>query len=144
MPAPILAIADALVLLLNQPAAPGHPLHAERVALPIADLSSLPGRKVLVVPAQDETERLVDRSGRWEEVFTIHVAIYQRVLSERIEHVDPLVHLADEIAAYLRGNPPPGPPYLRGCSLQTLFDPKTLRETNVFSTAITTTWAQLR
>lgn len=136
--APIRTLAAAIVTLLNSgPWDP--PFGATREYQRLDKLEGMTGRKVYVIPRQDETVGKIDRS-RWGHTLIVDVAISQKLAEGDDAAKDALLDLADEVAEYLKTHRPNVPAALMGCTVQALWDPERLHMENIFTTVVTTTY----
>lgn len=122
------------------------PITSEVRYLPEDDLSTLEGIKVYVVPSSVEDELLT--RGSEENVCTVDVAIVKRLTAADRTSGDwevemrGMLALVDEIASSLRFSDANGATWQKN-QISPLYDPKRLRETNVFLSILRVTyWRQ--
>jgi hypothetical protein len=93
-------IADAVVAALNA-ATFSLPLTAERHYVPRFDLADMQTLHVSVVP-KERTDQLAARGGAQQDV-AVDIAVQQKLASDDLADIDPLLALAEEIGGHFRG-----------------------------------------
>lgn len=123
------------------------PIAAEVRFLPEDDLSTLEGIKVYVVPSSIEQELLTRKSE--ENACTVDVATIKRLVATDRTSADwevevrGMLQLVDEIAGSLRFTEAAGATWQKN-QIAPLYDPKRLRETNVFLSILRVTYWRSR
>lgn len=143
MSAPARLLADALLPIVSSfPILPA--LAPVRKYLPQLDLKTLAGRQCLIVPRKDESTSKADRGNRWNHELMVDVALLEKLDDELNATADVLLDLADDLCEYLKANRPARPEKLMFATVQVLWDVAALKTDNVFSTAVTLTFAAIR
>lgn len=138
MSAEIIQIADAIVADLNAHTF-SQPLQAVRLYLPRYKLEDLTQIRVSVVPKDDVGER-TSRS-QWQQDYQIDLAIQQKLTSDGVSQLDPLLLLGQELADYFKHHNPTGNlAVLIGCRYAPLFDPEHLEKHNTLTTVLQLTF----
>ena len=148
MMAVVIDIADAVVATLNR-ATLSQPVAAVRHYLPEFDLKEMGTLHVSVVPAELD-EEMADRT-RDKVEYKIHVAVQKRVVKHDASGldtaaIDGLMQLVEEIDDLLRHKPLVG--YEQAHWVKTenkpIYDPKHLKESNLFTSLLAFTYRLVR
>lgn len=141
---PIVAIADAVVALLNADGAFVPPLEAVRAYRPVYRLPEIDARRVTVTAVGQSIERVA--SSAWATVVRVEIALQQRVDADDAATLDPLLDLADAIVRRLQGAIAlPGVPGAIAVSIEHLpYSAAQLEERNLFTSLIRAAYRVVR
>jgi hypothetical protein len=139
-------IADAVTAELNA-AAPGtfsQVLTAQRLVLPVFELSDLAALKVTVVPRSLQITGSTRAASQYE--IGIDIGVQKRVGKTVDDDVEALSTLVDEIADYLRRRPLSQTPYAVWVSIsnEPVYAREHLAEQRVFTSVLTVTYRAIK
>lgn len=151
MTAPLLAVADAVVTLLNAASDAGtfsQEFRAERLYVPVYQLADEVRLLKVTVLARGQTHERADRGNLLACAYLVDVGVQKRVpgldWGDKTE-LDALMGLAQELADYL-WKTPLSSPSVKAFAIENdpAYDPAHLEELRQFTSVLTVTYRQLR